>query len=150
MVVTDLGTPITHIEPTEPEPRKAAQTPRQIEPIPDPNELPDLPKYYIPADVPPSVEEPEPGVYLDPDDFPEAPAELRQALSSLGCRIPQVPFWSLPDEFRPQPPHNLVSGYFKSLESLHWAVLCSRSGESALLLVLDGIESGIATEPTSG
>jgi len=52
-----------------PEPRKTA---RQIEPIPDPNELPDLPKYYTPADVPPSVEEKEPGVYLDPDDFPEA------------------------------------------------------------------------------
>ncbi len=29
---------------------------------------------------------------------------------------------------------NLISGYFKSLAELHWAVLCSRSGNSSLLL----------------
>lgn len=73
--------------------------------------------------------------YLEPGDFPEAPPELRKALSALGCRIPQVSDYEFPDS-PPAPfvPGNLVSGYFKSTSELHWAVLCSQQGRTTLMV----------------
>ncbi len=61
-------------------------------------------------------------LYLDPDQFPEAPPELRQALKERGCGIPQV---YDPEIFGSNPEFeqwNLVPGYFKSTAELHWAV----------------------------
>lgn len=73
--------------------------------------------------------------YLEPDQFPEAPLELRKALSELGCRIPQVADYESPDA-PPAPfvPGNLVSGYFKSTSELHWAVLCSQQRNTTLMI----------------
>lgn len=107
---------------------------RPVPPAVDPSPVLDPPVAPNPAITPSWVEPLEPTVYLEPDSFPEAPAELRQALHELGCRIPQVYRGWVPEDYEPPSPHNLVSGYFKSLAVLHWAVFCSRSGASALLL----------------
>jgi hypothetical protein len=72
---------------------------------------------------------------LDPDQFPEAPPELRQALQALGCRIPQslfTYFGGYDSERRAQ--DGLIPGHFKSSSEIHWAALCTRSEKTSLLL----------------
>lgn len=120
----------------------------ELPPSPEPKPEP-LPVVAKPAPPPMRQYEPPPGMtapqpepvfprmeilYLEPDAFPEAPPELRKALDELGCRIPQTADPEAPptDEYFSQ--DNLVSGHFKSTAELHWAVFCSRNGETALLL----------------
>jgi hypothetical protein len=63
---------------------------------------------------------------LNPSEFPELPALVREELDRRGCTIPQVH-----GEARP---HNVTRGAFRSARRLDIAVLCSRDGASSILV----------------
>jgi hypothetical protein len=128
-----LATTILYViacSPGDPPPSPRPSPPPAPVPSPPGAEEPVL-ELPIPKPPPPYI--PSPVLYLEPDQFPEAPPELRQALTELGCGIPQVldPPESVQTELYQD---NLVSGHFKSTGELHWAVLCSRNKETTLLL----------------
>lgn len=67
-------------------------------------------------------------VRLEPSAFPMLPPEVVAALAPRGCRIPQTVFASHPE--------NVISGhFFDDPRPLDWAVLCSRNGRSAIVVV---------------
>jgi hypothetical protein len=63
---------------------------------------------------------------LNPSDFQDLPAAVRDELDRRGCTIPQVH-----GEARP---HNVVRGAFRSGRRTDIAVLCSRDGASGILV----------------
>ncbi len=67
---------------------------------------------------------------LPPASFPELPLPLREALEKRGCRIPQ-------GAWNPKP-HNVITGQFIRPDHTDWAVLCSKSGSSAILVFTEG------------
>lgn len=67
-------------------------------------------------------------VRLSPSRFRSLPSRIRSELDRRGCTIPQ-PFTTNAEH-----PENVVRGRFVSPASTDWAVLCSRSGRSAILV----------------
>lgn len=71
---------------------------------------------------------------LQPEAFPELPAEILMALKQRGCTIPQ-PYDAGGVK------KNVITGTFTSAGQTDWAVLCSHEMRSAIL-VFDGGHSG--------
>jgi len=67
---------------------------------------------------------------LPPASFAELRLPLRRALEKRGCRIPQ-------GAWNPKP-HNVITGQFIRPDHTDWAVLCSKSGSSAILVFKEG------------
>jgi hypothetical protein len=63
---------------------------------------------------------------LNPADFPDLPAVVRDELTRRGCTIPQV--------HGDARPHNIVRGTFRRARQGDIAVLCSREGISSILI----------------
>ena len=69
---------------------------------------------------------------LSPDDFPQLPGAVGDALKERSCAVPQ--------SFYPERPHNVVSGAFARAGQRDWAVLCSVDGRSSILIFwADGV-----------
>lgn len=67
-------------------------------------------------------------VRLEPAAFPDLPKAIIAVLEARGCRIPQTA--------RATGPENVISGhFFDDPRPLDWAVLCSRNGRSAVLVI---------------
>jgi hypothetical protein len=75
-------------------------------------------------------------VPLGPADFPMLPRRVAAELQRRGCSIPQVPMVNVP--------HNVIKGQFAKPGQTDWAVLCSVSGVSLILILWNGAE----TSPT--
>ena len=69
---------------------------------------------------------------LEPQAFPALPNDVRTVLETRGCTIPQT--YTLPQDRRPQGPHNVIRGHFLSADAQAWAVLCSVSDSSTILV----------------
>jgi hypothetical protein len=67
---------------------------------------------------------------LSPDAFPAAPEPVRTALIRMGCTIPQYA--------NAKQPHNLTTGSFAKPGQTDWAALCSRNGESSIIVFWGG------------
>ena len=67
---------------------------------------------------------------LSPNTFEQLPALIRKELIRLGCTIPQI--------YREERPHNVISGRLMSSGGTDWAVLCSRDRISAILVFRQG------------
>jgi hypothetical protein len=68
-----------------------------------------------------------------------------QFLQARGCTIPQT--------YLSREPHNVISGEFTRQGQIDWAVLCSRGGESSILVFWRGstkFVSEIAKAPDRG
>ena len=63
---------------------------------------------------------------LSPSTFNKLPADMIGELNRRQCTIPQI-------DGSPQP-HNVVKGSFTGKGQIDWAVLCSRGGESSILV----------------
>jgi hypothetical protein len=67
---------------------------------------------------------------LPPSAFSQLPRNVVRTLHALGCAIPQT-------ELKPKP-NNVISGEFARQGQTDWAVLCSRNGNSSILVFWDG------------
>ena len=79
---------------------------------------------------------------LSPDAFAELPLEIREALKTRGCTIPQA--------YVPESPHNVIQARFTKADTLDIAVLCSRDQKSSILVFLGGLAEEmkeLASEP---
>lgn len=63
---------------------------------------------------------------LEPTLFTQLPAPVRSGLTRLGCTVPQT--------FMARRPENVIHGSFTARATREWAVLCSVSGTSAILV----------------
>jgi hypothetical protein len=82
---------------------------------------------------------------LPPAAFSQLPKNIVRYLQGRGCTIPQT--------YLSSEPHNVISGEFARRGQTDWAVLCSRSGESSILVFLRGSTkyvSEIAKAPDRG
>ncbi len=75
-------------------------------------------------------------VRLSPSAFPIAPKNIRDELARRKCLIPQ-PYGALG-------PVNIIQGELKEKGQKDWAVLCSVSGRSSILIFWDGSTNDIA------
>ncbi len=73
---------------------------------------------------------------LPPAAFSQLPKNIVQYLQGRGCTIPQT--------YLSREPHNVISGEFARQGQTDWAVLCSRNGESSILVFWRG-----STKPVS-
>ncbi len=73
---------------------------------------------------------------LPPAAFPRLPKKVVRHLQRRGCTIPQT---YLSDE-----PHNVIGGEFARRGQNDWAVLCSRNGESSILVFWRGSTKSVA------
>ena len=83
-------------------------------------------------------------VRLSSTAFSRLPNNVARYLSAQGCTIPQT--------YLENKPHNVISGEFTKRGQLDWAVLCSRNGESSILVFKGGSTkhvSAIARQPDS-
>lgn len=69
-------------------------------------------------------------VRLKPDAFRVLPSPIQADLTKRGCTIPQP--------FAAGPPQNVISGHFYTATGSDWAVLCSRSRISSILVYRRG------------
>lgn len=69
-------------------------------------------------------------VRLPPVAFPMLPVAIARALQSRGCTIPQEMFSKMPN--------NVIKGQFSKRGQTDWAVLCSVSGTSSILVFRNG------------
>lgn len=69
-------------------------------------------------------------VRLRPSEVPALPPALRAELERRGCTIPQT--------HAAGPPHNVIRGRFRADDTVDVAVLCSRRGESSILVFWAG------------
>ena len=75
--------------------------------------------------------------WLAPSAFPSVPRSVRATLGARRCRIPQPwPYSS---------PANIIAGHFRSHWRVDYAALCSRDGESTVL-VLNGQTGAVIAE----
>jgi hypothetical protein len=74
-------------------------------------------------------------VRLEPDAFPNLPAAVRSDLKKRACTIPQ-PFTS-------SRPENVIRGRFFATNRTDWAVLCSRSRRSSILVYRQGAPQSV-------
>src|SRR5262245_46603073 len=63
---------------------------------------------------------------LPPKTFRQLPAAVTEGLVARKCLIPQI--WG------EKTPHNVIRGSFTGSKQNEWAVLCSRSGTSSILV----------------
>ena len=66
----------------------------------------------------------------EPSAFPQLPKNIARNLQARGCTIPQA-------DFEPKP-NNVISGEFAMRRRTDWAVLCSRDGNSSILVYWGG------------
>jgi hypothetical protein len=71
-------------------------------------------------------------VRLPLDSFPQLPKPVRAELGQRGCTVPQVY----------SPAQNVVTGAFTAKDAVEWAVLCSISYTSQIL-VIDGLTGAV-------
>lgn len=64
---------------------------------------------------------------LTPDNFTGLPPHIQHALSNQGCTVPQ--------DFEAKRPMNVIRGRFISQTRKDFALLCSRGGRSAILVI---------------
>lgn len=67
---------------------------------------------------------------LPPTAFSQLPGSVVQYLQRRGCTVPQT--------YLSGEPHNVIRGEFERGGQSDWAVLCSRNGESAILVFWRG------------
>jgi hypothetical protein len=67
---------------------------------------------------------------LPPAAFTQLPKNIVRYLRGRGCTIPQT--------YLSREPHNVISGEFTRPGQTDWAVLCSRNGESSILVFWRG------------
>ena len=67
---------------------------------------------------------------LPPSTFHQLPRSVVRALRSRGCAIPQT-------DLEPRP-NNIITGEFAKRGQKDWAVLCSRGGNSSILVFWGG------------
>ena len=75
-------------------------------------------------------------VLLSPTVFSQLPEKVVQYLQGRGCMIPQT--------YMSTDPHNVISGEFAKRGQIDWAVLCSRSGESSVMVFWGGFTKSVA------
>ena len=63
---------------------------------------------------------------LEPQAFPALPNDVTTVLETRGCMIPQT--------YLQEEPHNVIRGHFLSADAQAWAVLCSVSDSSTILV----------------
>ncbi len=73
---------------------------------------------------------------LPPAAFSPLPKNIVQYLQGRGCTIPQT--------YLSREPHNVISGEFARRGQTDWAVLCSRNGESSILVFWRGSTKSVA------
>lgn len=67
---------------------------------------------------------------LAPNKFPSFPSHIRNQLKTQGGTIPQ--------SFENNSPHNVINGEFGTISQQDWAVLCSRTYSSSILIFWSG------------
>ena len=67
---------------------------------------------------------------LPPTAFPELPKNLIQELQAQQCTVPQT--------YGNPRPHNVIQGEFARKGRTDWAILCSKSGVSSILIFWSG------------
>ena len=75
-------------------------------------------------------------VRLSPAAFPQLPKNIAAYLRSQNCTIPQ--------SFGDSKPHNVIRGQFERVGQNDWAVLCSRSRVSTILVFWKGSTNSVA------
>jgi hypothetical protein len=73
---------------------------------------------------------------LPPAAFSQLPENIVRYLQGRGCTIPQT--------YLSSGPHNVIGGEFARRGQTDWAVLCSRSGESSILIFWRGSTRSVA------
>jgi hypothetical protein len=73
---------------------------------------------------------------LSPSAFPNLPITIQMDLGRRGCLIPQP--------FTATRAGNVVRGHFTSPAQTDWAVLCSKAGESSILVFRGGSVADVA------
>ena len=73
---------------------------------------------------------------LPPSTFGELPEAIRRELELRKCWVPQI--WG------DSVPHNVIRGHFARPQQNDWAVLCSRSGTSTILVFWRGTADTVA------
>ena len=73
---------------------------------------------------------------LPPAAFSQLPKNIVRYLQRHGCTIPQT--------YLSSEPHNVIGGEFARRGQTDWAVLCSRSGESSILVFWRGSTRSVA------
>ena len=84
-------------------------------------------------------------IRLPPTAFSRLPKNVVSFLQRRGCTVPQT--------YLSRKPHNVVHGEFRRRGQTDWAVLCSRDGESSILVFWRGSTksvSEIARAPDEG
>jgi hypothetical protein len=74
-------------------------------------------------------------VRLEPDAFRVLPSAIQVDLRKRGCTIPQP--------FTAGPPQNVISGHFYTAIGTDWAVLCSHSRTSSILVYRRGAPESV-------
>lgn len=75
-------------------------------------------------------------IRLSPSAFRQLPKNISSYLKSQKCTIPQI--------YSDSKPHNVIRGQFARVGQNDWAVLCSRSGVSTILVFWKGSISSVA------
>ena len=73
---------------------------------------------------------------LPPASFSRLPKNIVQYLQGRGCTVPQ--------SYPSREPHNVISGEFARRGQTDWAVLCSREGESSILVFWRGSTKSVS------
>lgn len=69
-------------------------------------------------------------VRLEPTVFNELPSEVVEKLKAQKCTVPQT--------YKSNKPHNVISGSFAEENQKDWAVLCSRNSVSVIVIFWGG------------
>jgi len=75
-------------------------------------------------------------IRLRPAAFLQLPENVVQYLQGRGCTIPQT--------YLSADPHNVISGEFAKRGQTDWAVLCSRSRESSIMVFWRGSTKSVS------
>lgn len=81
-------------------------------------------------------------IRLSPTAFPDLPLDIAEDLEARKCLIPQI--WSY------EQPHNVIRGHFKNSTQIDWAVLCSISRKSTILVYWGGSTDLVVEVPSWG
>ena len=73
---------------------------------------------------------------LPPVDFPQLPKKIVKALQERGCKIPQA--------YLNPKPHNVIHGRFAKPNQNDWAVLCSKSRVTSVLIFWGGSTTSVS------
>lgn len=73
---------------------------------------------------------------LPPSAFSQLPENIIEYLHRKGCSIPQ--------SYVRSEPHNVISGEFARRGQIDWAALCSRNGQSSVMVFWRGSTTSVA------